>query len=75
MGLGKLIAVIDAGPLIHLAEIDGLNLLTIFETLHLPEAVWLETVVKPRVSAAIRIIANGGGAIILMALQRECTIL
>ncbi len=25
MGLGKLIAVIDAGPLIHLAEIDGLR--------------------------------------------------
>jgi len=51
MGLGKLIAVIDAGPLIHLAEIDGLSLLTIFETLHLPKAVWLETVVKQRLSA------------------------
>jgi len=43
--------VTDAGPLIHLAEIDGLSLLTIFETLHLPKAVWLETVVKQRVSA------------------------
>lgn len=51
MGLGKLTVVTDAGPLIHLAEIDGLSLLTIFETLHLPKAVWLETVVKQRVSA------------------------
>jgi len=51
MGHGKLTVVTDAGPLIHLAEIDGLSLLTIFERLHLPKAVWLETVVKQRVSA------------------------
>lgn len=37
-------AVLDAGPLIHLAEIDSLHLLTIFGALHMPGAVWAETV-------------------------------
>jgi predicted nucleic acid-binding protein len=42
-------AVIDAGPLIHLNEIGCLSILTIFETLHLPDAVWSETVERKRV--------------------------
>ncbi len=37
-------AVVDAGPLIHLSEIDALHLLHIFEHLHIPEAVWDETI-------------------------------
>lgn len=47
MGVGKVIsAVVDAGPLIHLAEIDSLPLLSLFETLHVPDAVWSEAVEK-----------------------------
>lgn len=42
-------AVADAGPLIHLGEIGGLALLRIFETLHIPDAVWMETVEQGRV--------------------------
>lgn len=42
MGAGRLAAVSDTGPLIHLAEIGCLPLLTIFEELHIPEGVWLE---------------------------------
>lgn len=42
MGPGRLTAVSDTGPLIHLAEIGCLPLLTIFEELHIPEGVWLE---------------------------------
>lgn len=42
MGSGRLAAVADTGPLIHLAEIGCLALLTIFEELHIPEGVWLE---------------------------------
>ena len=37
-------AVADAGPLIHLAEIGALELLQTFDPLHIPEAVWSETV-------------------------------
>lgn len=37
-----MIAVADAGPLIHLAEIDCLSLLAVFPELHVPEGVWLE---------------------------------
>ena len=37
-------AVADAGPLIHLAEVDGLALLRIFAALHIPDAVWSEAV-------------------------------
>jgi len=44
------IAVSDAGPLIHLREISCLSLLRIFETLHIPNAVWSETVGQDRVS-------------------------
>ncbi|MES1243281.1 MAG: nucleic acid-binding protein [Acidobacteriota bacterium] len=42
MGSGRLAAVADTGPLIHLAEIDCLPLLSIFEELHIPEGVWQE---------------------------------
>ena len=42
MGPGRLAAVADTGPLIHLAEIGCLPLLTVFEELHIPEGVWLE---------------------------------
>ncbi len=42
MGQGRLAAVADTGPLIHLAEINCLSLLGVFEELHVPEAVWLE---------------------------------
>jgi predicted nucleic acid-binding protein len=42
VGSGRLVAVADTGPLIHLAEIGCLPLLTIFEELHIPEGVWLE---------------------------------
>jgi predicted nucleic acid-binding protein len=35
-------AVSDAGPLIHLAEIDSLELLATFDTLLVPEAVYKE---------------------------------
>jgi hypothetical protein len=34
VGSGQLAAVVDTGPLIHLAEIDCLPLLSIFEELH-----------------------------------------
>ena len=50
MGLGKdLVAVSDAGPLIHLAQIGNLQLLDIFSSVHIPDAVWMETVTAGRV--------------------------
>ncbi len=45
-------AVLDAGPLIHLAEIDSLHLLTIFGALHVPDAVWAETVGQGGIDSA-----------------------
>jgi predicted nucleic acid-binding protein len=42
VGSGRLAAVADTGPLIHLAEIGCLHLLSIFEELHIPEGVWSE---------------------------------
>ena len=42
MGSGRLVAVADTGPLIHLAEIGCLPLLAIFDELHIPEGVWRE---------------------------------
>lgn len=45
MGPGRVTAAVaDAGPLIHLTEIGCLPLLGIFERLHIPDAVWRETV-------------------------------
>lgn len=42
MGDGRLAAVADTGPLIHLAEIGCLPLLAIFDEFHVPEGVWQE---------------------------------
>jgi predicted nucleic acid-binding protein len=42
VGSGRLAAVADTGPLIHLAEVGCLPLLAIFEELHIPEGVWHE---------------------------------
>lgn len=42
MGIAGISVVADTGPLLHLAEIDCLSLLSIFETIHIPEAVWQE---------------------------------
>ncbi len=50
MGLSNLEAgVIDAGPLIHLAEIGALNLLRLFNVLHIPGEVWRETIEQGRI--------------------------
>lgn len=49
MGTGGISAVSDAGPLIHLVEIDCLSLLCVFENVHIPHAVWSETVEQGRV--------------------------
>ena len=49
MGTRRLKAVVvDAGPLIHLAEIGCLRLLRMFQTLHVPDAVWSETIEQAR---------------------------
>lgn len=59
MGLGSIdAAVLDAGPLIHLAEIDALILLQMFETLYVPDAVWSETVGRGRLTEA-RVVGLG----------------
>jgi predicted nucleic acid-binding protein len=50
VGNGRLVAVADAGPLIHLTEIGCLPILSIFGDLHVPEAVWAETVGCDRTS-------------------------
>ncbi len=44
-------AVADAGPLIHLAEIGCLDLLSIVGHLHVPREVWSETVGRSRLDA------------------------
>jgi predicted nucleic acid-binding protein len=50
VGVGEIEAAItDAGPLIHLAEIGCLSLLRVFQMLHIPDAVWQETVGQGRV--------------------------
>lgn len=50
MGAGGVsIAVADAGPLVHLTEIGCLPLLCIFDALHIPDAVWSESVEQDRV--------------------------
>lgn len=41
--------VADSGPLIHLTEIKALWLLSVFEVIYLPDAVWEETVRRGRV--------------------------
>ncbi|RJP20348.1 MAG: hypothetical protein C4527_25325 [Candidatus Omnitrophota bacterium] len=50
MGSESLIsAVTDAGPLIHLYEVNAFHLLSIIKTIHIPHAVRMETVGKDRV--------------------------
>ncbi len=49
MGSGRLAAVADTGPLIHLAEVDGLAVLAIFDELHIPGRVWLEAQRPPSI--------------------------
>jgi predicted nucleic acid-binding protein len=46
------VAVADAGPLIHLTEIVNLPVLDFFQALHIPDAVWFETVGQGRVREA-----------------------
>jgi predicted nucleic acid-binding protein len=53
VGPGHLTAVADAGPLIHLAEIDSLSLLGIFAELHIPEGVWYELARPPTIRAEL----------------------
>lgn len=50
MGAGELKATVDAGPLIHLGEIGCLRFLNSFDALHVPDAVWFETVAPGRIS-------------------------
>ncbi|MEW5720678.1 MAG: hypothetical protein AB1817_18780 [Chloroflexota bacterium] len=52
MGNGNLIAVADAGPLIHLAEVNCLPILNVFARLHIPETVWSEIVRQPQLAGA-----------------------
>ncbi|OAD22487.1 nucleic acid-binding protein [Candidatus Thiomargarita nelsonii] len=51
MGTERLSVISDAGPLIHLVEIDSRNDLSMFENLHIPEAVWSETVGLGRIQS------------------------
>jgi predicted nucleic acid-binding protein len=41
-----LVVVADAGPLIHLNEIGQLQLLSIFGSVFIPDAVWIESVIN-----------------------------
>jgi predicted nucleic acid-binding protein len=52
VGTRGISAVSDAGPLIHLTEVDCLSLLCIFEALHISDAVWSETVERGRIPQA-----------------------
>ncbi len=49
MGAG-LVAVSDAGPIIHLHEIEQLDLFQIWEQVVIPDAVWKETVGMGRIA-------------------------
>lgn len=42
--------VVDAGRIIHLAEVDSLAFLNLFQRLHIPDEVWHETVGQQRVT-------------------------
>lgn len=53
MGHGNVSAAVsDAGPIIHLSETGCLVHLRIFDALHIPDAVWSETVGQDRVPQA-----------------------
>ncbi len=52
MGHGRVgRAVADAGPLIHLHEVGRSELLRLFDSLSIPDAVWAESVGKGRIPA------------------------
>jgi predicted nucleic acid-binding protein len=42
MAKTKTIVIADAGPIIHLDELNSLNLLTDFDKIIIPETVWHE---------------------------------
>lgn len=50
MGSQRVIAVADAWPIIHLAEVESLAFLNLFQQVVLPDEVWNETVGANRVS-------------------------
>jgi predicted nucleic acid-binding protein len=50
VGVRELKASVDAGPLIHLTEIGCLRFLNGFDALHVPDAIWFETVSQDRIS-------------------------
>jgi len=53
------VAVVDAGPLIHLAEIGRLPIVNLFENLFLPDAVWHEAVRhKPTIDTELSMLGN-----------------
>ncbi|MCB0107536.1 MAG: hypothetical protein KDE53_16560 [Caldilineaceae bacterium] len=70
MGTGQLEVVADAGPLIHLAEIKQITLLEIFDAIHIPDAVWQETVGQKRISVYEASTLFVTRAIIDLALQQ-----
>ncbi len=43
-------AVADSGPIIHLSEVGHIRLLRVFNTIHIPDAVWSETIERGRVN-------------------------
>ncbi|MCP4695955.1 MAG: hypothetical protein GY862_03760 [Gammaproteobacteria bacterium] len=53
MGIGEIAVVTDAGPLIHLHEVNALALLQNFSELHIPDAVWEESTRYGRVPATM----------------------
>jgi predicted nucleic acid-binding protein len=61
-------SVADAGPLIHLAEIGCLPFLRIFDIVHVPDAVWYESVAPRRVGEGD---LNGLGNVRRHTLPRE----
>ena len=50
MGSESVSVVTDAGPIIHLAEIDCVHLLSVFSELHIPKVVWQEILRHVRIS-------------------------
>jgi predicted nucleic acid-binding protein len=69
VGLGRVnAAVVNTGPLLHLAEIDGLTLLQVFDLLHIPDAVWAEAMRQGRLAhAEVERLGNVQRATVLQA--------
>jgi len=70
VGIGRVIAVSDAGPLIHLSEINCLSVLSVFEGIHIPEAVCSE-VIRHRGKSVMEDIRKTGSVRCLMLSQNE----